>query len=212
MTISAEANRHRRSRQGVDGIGRGDVGAGVGVADADDHGRRNGATSISGDGGGESTVTATLEAFVGRRLFRRVGVKGGLTLGARARLWRLHALPRPGDDRVLSSEVLLDDAKERRLTMGLHGKRERQDRSWRWRLHRHADRRQAPAVRLVRRAHLPGPPADRHRARRRRYLRHPAQPVPRALVAPALYMAREGQRSRATRRARRSRRSRSRPT
>ena len=55
-------------------------------------------------------------------------------------------------------------------------------------------RRQAPAVRLVRRTDLPGPPADRRRARRRRDLRHPAQPVPRALVAPALHVAREGQR------------------
>ena len=46
VTITAEGQRHRRPRQGVDGIGRGDVGAdgtgGAGVADTDDHGRRNG--------------------------------------------------------------------------------------------------------------------------------------------------------------------------
>ena len=61
-------------------------------------------------------------------------------------------------------------------------------------LHRNADRCQAPAVRLVRRTDLPGPPADRHRTRRRRDVRHPAQPVPRTLVAPALHVAREGER------------------
>jgi len=52
-------------------------------------------------------------------------------------------------------------------------------------LHCHADRRQAPLFRLVRRPRLPRPPADRHGARRRHDLRRPAQPVPRALVAPA---------------------------
>ena len=59
-------------------------------------------------------------------------------------------------------------------------------------LHRDADRRQASVVRLVRHARRPGPPADRRRAGRRCDLRHPAQPVPRALVAPALHVAREG--------------------
>ena len=49
-------------------------------------------------------------------------------------------------------------------------------------------------VRLVRRAHLSGLSADRHRARRRRDVRYPAQPVPRALVAPALHVTRQGER------------------
>ena len=61
-------------------------------------------------------------------------------------------------------------------------------------LHRDTDRRQAPAVRLVRRAHLSGSSADRNRPRRRHDLRDPAQPVSRALVAPSLHVAREGQR------------------
>ena len=57
-------------------------------------------------------------------------------------------------------------------------------------LRRDADRRQAPDLRLVRRAYLSGPPADRRPAGRRPDGRHPAQPVPRALVAPALHVAR----------------------
>ena len=49
-------NDCRRPRQGVDGIGRGDVGAdgtgGAGVADADDHGRRDNAGRHAGAGSG----------------------------------------------------------------------------------------------------------------------------------------------------------------
>ena len=48
-------------------------------------------------------------------------------------------------------------------------------------------------VRLHRRSHLPRSPADRHRARRRYDVRDPAQSVPRAVVAPALHVARKGQ-------------------
>ena len=57
-------------------------------------------------------------------------------------------------------------------------------------LHHDTDSCEAPTVRLVRHAHLSGPSADRHRPRRRHDLRDPAQPVPRALVAPAVYVAR----------------------
>ena len=49
---------------------------------------------------------------------------------------------------------------------------------------------EAPAVRLARRAHLPRPSTDRHRARRRHDLRHPAQPLSRGMVAAARHVAR----------------------
>ena len=52
-------------------------------------------------------------------------------------------------------------------------------------LHRDADGGEAPAVRPARRAHLPRPSTDRHRPRRRHHLRHPAQPLPRGVVAAA---------------------------
>ena len=75
---------------------------------------------------------------------------------------------------------------------------------------RDGEGRQAPAVRLVRRAHLPGLAADRHRPRRRHDLRHPA-------TAGSTRSGRSGwerawKTVRATRRARPSRRFRSRPT
>ena len=72
--------RRRRACQNLDGIGRGDVGVdgpdGAGVADPDDHGRRNGATvtltldpaSISEDGGESATVTATLDRATSERV------------------------------------------------------------------------------------------------------------------------------------------------
>ena len=52
-------------------------------------------------------------------------------------------------------------------------------------LHRDADGGEAPALRLARRRHLPRPPTDRHRTRRRHHLRHRAQPLPRGVVAAA---------------------------
>ena len=52
-------------------------------------------------------------------------------------------------------------------------------------LHRDPDGGEAPAVRPARRAHLPRPSTDRHRPRRRHHLRHPAQPLPRGVVAAA---------------------------
>ena len=55
--------------------------------------------------------------------------------------------------------------------------------------------RQAPVVRLAAtRAVCPDFRTDCHRARRRHDLRHPAQPVPRGVVAPARHVALEGHR------------------
>ena len=61
-------------------------------------------------------------------------------------------------------------------------------------LHRDGAGRQAPAVRLVRHAHLSRLTTDRDRAQRRHDLRYSAQSVSRALVASSLHVAREGQR------------------
>ena len=52
-------------------------------------------------------------------------------------------------------------------------------------LHRDADGRQAPVVRVARFSDLSRLPTDRHRPGRRHHLRHPAQPVPRGMVAAA---------------------------
>ena len=52
-------------------------------------------------------------------------------------------------------------------------------------LYRNAGSRQASTFRLVRHKDLPGSATHRHRPRRRCDLRHPAQPVPRGMVAPA---------------------------
>ena len=60
-------------------------------------------------------------------------------------------------------------------------------------LHCHSMRCQTPGVRMARRAHLSRPQVDRRRARRRHGLRNPARPVSRALVAPALFVARQRQ-------------------
>ena len=49
--------------------------------------------------------------------------------------------------------------------------------------HRNPDCRQASAVCLARCSRLPRPPVDRHRPRRRYDVRHPAQPIPRGVVA-----------------------------
>ncbi len=62
-------------------------------------------------------------------------------------------------------------------------------------LHRHAHRCQASPLRLAGCPDLPRPPTDRHRARRLHHLRHPAQPVPRGLVATHGHLAWQGQRS-----------------